>query len=317
MENNRFINSEKKPLVKLYRYFSNIEYALKEIESGEIFLTYSHTFNDPFDCRIVNDGYTFNKNFSGDKEYVMFFVNGILLHCQEFIELFFADYDFDTMESEFKESVKDVTEITVLDYVAFVYKYANIKQSFDDFWDLLKDAYIKSEPLVSIPKKIACFSEINNSILMWSYYANKHTGICLEYTPTELNLENEEEKLIFESLQKVFYSENQYNQNKYFTSGADIYDIFFNKAQCWAHEQEWRIVLENDEDTLKIPCLTGIYLGVNFRNTYASLLKDNYFVKVIKSAIKHNPRIPVYEAKLNGEKYQIDFDVLLSPEKLP
>jgi len=54
-----FINSDKKPVVKLYRYFSNIKYALQEIQSGEIYLTLSDSFNDPFDCKIVNDGSVF------------------------------------------------------------------------------------------------------------------------------------------------------------------------------------------------------------------------------------------------------------------
>ena len=42
-----FINSDKKPVVKLYRYFSNIKYALQEIKSAEIYLTLSDSFNDP------------------------------------------------------------------------------------------------------------------------------------------------------------------------------------------------------------------------------------------------------------------------------
>lgn len=319
MENTTYIKGKKKPLVKLYRYFSNIDYALSEIESGEIFLTFSHAFNDPFDCRITNDGSVLFANQRGYIKEIRTFINKILLECPEFIESFFLHYDFEKMESDFLNSLNGKRKIYPFDYLSFIHKYSNREDSFDEFMNMLKESFIKKQPVLSISKKVACFSEVNDSILMWSYYANKHTGICLEYTPSELLLGNDNEQNIFQALQKVFYSENQYNQSRYFNSEDDIYDVFFNKAQCWAHEQEWRIVLNENVKTLAFPCLTGIYLGANFRSTYRerSPFEDCYFKKVIKSAIHHTPRIPVYEAKLNNAKYQIDFETILPIEHFP
>lgn len=317
MKEAKFINSEKKPLIKLYRYFGNVEYALKEIESGEIFLTFSDSFNDPFDCRISNDGYSLVSNQRGFVKQVMAFGNKILLGCPEFIKSFFLEYDFDKMESEFLSSLNGKRKIKSFDYLSFVHKYSNREDSFDEFLKLLEASFIEKQPMLSLSKRVACFSEVNHSILMWSYYAQKHSGVCLEYTPTELSLENDDEKALFNGLQKVFYSENQYNKSKYFASESDVYDVFFSKAQCWAHEQEWRIVLDNNIKKIKFPCLTGIYLGANFRNTYASLSNDDYFIKTIRSAINHTPRLTVYEGKLNADKYQIDFEKILSPEDFP
>lgn len=312
----KFINSDKKPLVKLYRYFSNIDYALKEITSGEIYLTLSDSFNDPFDCKISNDGSSLLANQKGKVKFILHYVDKILLECHEFITSFFLEYDFDAMQKEFIDSIDNKKEITPFEYLYFIHTYSKRKDSFDEFIELLKLSYIKKQPLVSVCKRVACFSEVNDSILMWSYYADKHKGVCLEYTPTELDLEKEEEKQLFDSLQKVFYSETQYNQTKYFSSPKDINNVFFNKAQCWAHEQEWRIVLENNKRKIKFPCLTGIYLGANFRKEYATLSSDNNFTKVISCACKPNNKLTVYEAKLNNEKYQLDFKEIIPPDFL-
>lgn len=309
-----FINSDKKPVVKLYRYFSNIKYALQEIQSGEIYLTLSDSFNDPFDCKIVNDGSVFLANQKGKVKLILSFTNKILLKCKDFIESFFLEYDFDVMENAFIDSLNGKMETTPFDYLNFVHNYCNRKDTFKNFIERLKESYIQNQPIVSVCKRVACFSEVNNSILMWSYYANKHKGICLEYTPTELDLEDEYQLSLFNGLQKVFYSENQYNQSKFFYSMDDINNVFFNKAQCWAHEQEWRLVLSKNRKKIKFPCLTGIYLGANFRNEYVTLSNDNYFIKVIKCACKPDNKLSVFEAKLNNKKYQIDFEEIISPK---
>ena len=311
-----FINSDKKPVVKLYRYFSNIKYALQEIQSGEIYLTLSDSFNDPFDCKISNDGSVLLANQKGRVKIIVSFVNNILLKCKDFIESFFQEYDFDAMEKSFLNNLSGRLETTPFEYLHFIHTYSNRKDIFENFIEVLKESFIQNQPIVSVCKRVACFSEINNSILMWSYYANKHKGICLEYTPTELDLEDEYQRNLFNGLQKVFYSENQYNQNKYFYSIDDINDVFFNKAQCWAHEQEWRLVLSKNRKKIKFPCLTGIYLGANFRKEYATLSSDNNFIKVISCACKLNNKLTVYEAKLNNEKYQLDFEKIIIPDFL-
>ena len=316
MKNIKFINCNKKPVVKLYRYFSNVKYALKEIETGEIYLTLSDSFNDPFDCRLVNDGSLLVINQEGPIQMVMDFVDGILLKCDTFLLDFFQEYDFDKMQSDFLKSVHIKKTITPFDYLSFIHAYSNRKDKFEDFLEILKTSFIQKQPILSVARRIACFSEVNNSILMWSYYANKHKGVCLEYTPTELNLENENERRLFNGLQKVFYSENQYNQMHYFSYSGDNNDVFFNKAQCWAHEQEWRLVLADNKKKIKFPCLTGIYLGVNFRKEYSSLKTDDYFMKVINCVCKPNNKLTLYEAKLDGEKYQINFEKIVIPEFL-
>ena len=175
-----------------------------------------------------------------------------------------------------------------------------------NFFKLLKDSYIKRNPVISIGKRVACFSEVNDSILMWAYYADGHKGVCLEYTPSELDLDNPEYEAIFNGLRKVYYSETQYNKMDFIHSENDVNSLFFNKALCWAHEQEWRLVLEKNIKKVNFPCLTGVYLGANFRETHGSVSGD--VVNLIGAVIKKDKEIPIFEAKLDNDRYRLNFE---------
>ena len=107
-----------------------------------------------------------------------------------------------------------------------------------------------------------CFSEVATSLLMWSYYASSHAGLCLEY-----NLTTQEAigNKAVDNLTKVNYCDNFPHS---FLNG----DFFFYKSREWAHEQEWRLVIDNKEPLTKkpfgkyidFPFASAIYLGVNF-----------------------------------------------------
>lgn len=94
-----------------------------------------------------------------------------------------------------------------------------------------------------------CFSETNNDFLMWSHYASKHSGICLEYTlhnenlfPYKLtgrrNFDEEkyreriskweiDETIFWEELYKVEYKDEQSHIN--FFEFAPVFD---NEHDC-------------------------------------------------------------------------------------
>ena len=58
---------------------------------------------------------------------------------------------------------------------------------------MIKNALIKAEKFIldkqpnsmenigKIGTIVSCFSEVNDSIVIWSHYANNHKGFCLEY----------------------------------------------------------------------------------------------------------------------------------------
>lgn len=146
---------------------------------------------------------------------------------------------------------------------------------------------------------VACFSEIKDNFLMWSHYASRHRGICLEF--------NFQKKTAGEYLLPIGVGEYSYDEKvnivKYAdkpssTSFFDFLPVFANefdidlrhlskswwhqfatkleqsylfKLNHWEHEKEWRIVrvsFQEDnfpEDRLikyNIDSLSGIIFGM-------------------------------------------------------
>ena len=110
------INAEKYPNIKLYRYFGNVDYAIKAISEDALYFSMSDTFNDPFDCKVVNDGLVFEANEKDYVKYVLQFADGILLHCNDFVIHFFQKYDFNQMQLEFLKSVGERRKITPFEF---------------------------------------------------------------------------------------------------------------------------------------------------------------------------------------------------------
>lgn len=91
-----------------------------------------------------------------------------------------------------------------------------------------------------------CFSETNNNFLMWSHYASKHSGICLEFTtekyglfPFKIDIKGEQRKyfkdkeidddeiILPERMSKVLYT-NDRPQINFF----DFAPVFENEHDC-------------------------------------------------------------------------------------
>lgn len=301
-----FIKSKHRPTMKLYRYFSNIEYAIEEILSGTIYCPLSDTFNDIFDCRVTNDISILDKDIEGEVSSIIKYVDDIWFDCEDLEYEFFAcGYSYDKMQEEFSKKLSDRLRIKPSEYLRFIHDFSERKDEYSNFYNILRTSYLNKHPVISLCKRVACFSEVNDSILMWSYYANKHKGVCLEYDPTLLDNGIEENQNLLNAIQKVQYSETQYNNPKYFRSADDINNVFFTKALCWTHEQEWRFVLNDDIERIKFPCLTGAYMGARFSQEYNNTEKEKIYNKFFRSCIKRN--IPIYDAFQDSEKYKINF----------
>lgn len=92
----------------------------------------------------------------------------------------------------------------------------------------------------------SCFSEDYKSILMWSHYANSHTGFCIEYDFLK------PPQIIINSLFPILYNDFRPNitheilkyiknhQNDEF--GNILFFTYLNKAEVWSYEKEWRII---------------------------------------------------------------------------
>ena len=301
-----FINNNRKPL-KLYKYYGKIEYAIEAIKKKQIYFSMSDSFNDIFDSNISNTGALLNADVEELPAIVIPIINKILHGCSDFfLEMYDNSKSFDDLAIATEQTFDESQRIKPSDYLKFVYSYAKLSCGYEDFFNTIKSSYIKTQPIVSLGKRVSCFSEINDSLLLWSYYADKHAGVCLEYDTQVLKNISPYGEKVYCALQKVNYSETQYNNPYLMSSVDDLDSVLFNKALCWSHEQEWRLVLYENIEWLDFPCLTGVYLGTRFRSKHT-----DEFPNLLK-ACKVDGSVGIYEAYPDSKEYKVNFKTLLA-----
>jgi hypothetical protein len=144
---------------------------------------------------------------------------------------------------------------------------------------------------------ISCFSEKNDDLLLWSHYANKHTGFCLGFDtsfdpfPAARRVNYLPDFPSFDPLQ-VFIQRNE-------EAALESLDkMFLTKAPCWVYEGEWRIFNSQTERQrpYKRECLTAVYFGLKMN-------QDDKFE--IMDILKSFPTIRYYEMFKSDAKFQL------------
>lgn len=120
----------------------------------------------------------------------------------------------------------------------------------DPFEAILSDSSGKSK------YKMSCFCEEWDSILMWSYYANKHKGVCLEFDVSKLDKSYN----LFEKLRPVHYSLTRPPISD--SVPEDRARCLLTKAAVWGHEHEWRLILSTTQEWLSFDCISAVYFGL-------------------------------------------------------
>lgn len=157
---------------------------------------------------------------------------------------------------------------------------------------------------------IECFTQSPTDVLMWSYYADKHKGICVEYDFSKM----------FSSLSNaflfpVYYSENRplLNLEKLYDpvtkqiSNERIIEVFPNlmwswitKSSEWEREKEWRLISfpikDETERSVKLPIISRIITGINITD-------ENY---KIAADIASDKKIPIHRTRLKNDQYTIE-----------
>lgn len=164
--------------------------------------------------------------------------------------------------------------------------------------------------------RVACLSERMDSPLMWSHYANKHFGFCLEYDFTHTMLKNYPDlDTVKIMLLPVIYSEKRPLLSQALTDPAllDSYlkgetvpnslteDIMYGllfKSADWSYEKEWRIIgINMKESVMKLPSARKLFLGANMEEP----------IKERLLAIARKKHVPVYQMYLSPDKYRFEY----------
>jgi len=148
--------------------------------------------------------------------------------------------------------------------------------------------------------KVACFSEQNDSIPMWTHYADEHKGICIEY-----DFANEDRGEIRAFLSPVLYSNEVYKVNVFedFTT-TRLIRALLTKSIYWEYEAEWRLTIMKKRnrvfpETIAAPIPKAIYFGTRFNQN-----NDKEIVAQLMQVIK-GMNIPFHEMVKHPTEYRL------------
>lgn len=156
--------------------------------------------------------------------------------------------------------------------------------------------------------KVVCLSEVYDSILMWSHYAQNHTGFCIEY-------DFEENNMFYKRLYPVKYTKDRCAISKADMSNSNthwIYKTICSKSDVWSYEKEWRIVTANFEK-MGLKNLEGKYvfdLKTNIKAFYlGAKIAENFKKEIIEFGQKNN--IHVYQMVLSPNAYDLEAEKII------
>lgn len=143
--------------------------------------------------------------------------------------------------------------------------------------------------------KIVCFSEVKDSLLMWSHYADMHKGYVIEIDTEKFKKDILEKYHFF----KVIYDEKPitlYDMEK----SRDKQTFLLFKSLEWAYEKEWRYI-HYEKNFLDVSeYISAIYLGSRFD------IKRYYFEFCAIQKHCQEKGIKLYQMKINDKYYKLD-----------
>ena len=181
-----------------------------------------------------------------------------------------------------------------------------------------------------------CFSETNQSNIMWSHYADEYRGICIEY---DFNMIKQNDDILSHFF-PVVYCENRHinvdieellEEKKIFAIDVfhdgtaenlawltDLNSLFLIKGEEWSYEKEWRLLYDKytlykeykDITNYNIPFeyATGVYLGYRTPKMVKKHIWEITERINVKRKEKCKQGIDVYISKFNDRKFKIEFE---------
>ncbi len=250
-----------KPLL-IYKYENAGEYSLLNLKNSTIYFNSPTNFNDPYDC-----SFGFNIEDISDEEIEIF--RSTIIHQG-------------IIQTDGKEQFLNAT-------------LQEIRNS------IIKSAKTAIETQMNIILKtngIACFTEVNDNLLMWSHYAKSSKGFCLEFDTSFKP---------FHQLKKVKYMPNlptfdAIKIQNYDESLFEVSKLWLTKSIHWKYEEEWRIIGNTANTWFKYDpnALKSIYFGPLIEKAYREIIC--LVVQV------QNPNVKFYQGKISPNQFKMEFE---------
>lgn len=186
----------------LFKFRAINEFSIDNLKNDTAWFSKATEFNDPYDS-----GLTINKEMVHYKKIKA-----------DFLKAFSVKFNV-----EFEEIAKICSCLSLDDSITVLMKTLDasdsqaesIRKEVDRIKNGTSDIYDKFISDISLEYQqrifVSCFSEKDDSMLMWSHYARNHTGMCIEYDFAALDFKN---KLVWD-LHPVKYIYDLLDINEY------------------------------------------------------------------------------------------------------
>ncbi len=221
------------------------------------------TFNDPYDCDfLLEDGFL---NSSAARSML---IELLAERCAITSEEKISIRNSDNLEKTLKEVL-----------------WKHFRARSRGLTKKLMETSISTIQRVKELLRVACFSEINDSILMWSHYADNHKGFCIEYDLSDWDCSDHLKPVQY--VNERHYIRSNFADNLSPNAGREIMDAALFKSAEWSYEKEWRLVMSAVEIIKPkfkgtIPALfledfiTAVYIGTKAEEKYCAKICEHY-----------------------------------------
>lgn len=185
----------------------------------------------------------------------------------------------------------------------FTYKYRQdsyvkrIKTIHDYYEKLIKKFYV------------CCFSEVDDSLLMWGHYTRNHTGVVISFKTAVdyFGYDFRDIKYTNDRIQVPSY----FGLEKSDPLVTDNWqrDLLTSKAECWSYEKEWRCIKQTD-DLLKDKDGTHLLIDRNsvLKIVFGCRILEQNKQELLKLIKEGWPDVRIVEAWPHDFQYSIKFN---------
>lgn len=263
-----------------FKYRSLSENTLDNLSKNYIWCAEISSLNDPFECSLQFDNDECLRHYFSDKK---------------FHEFFKEQFRQELTQKEIKELTNSKTPYSTYDEICRN-KNIILSMSPEQQLERIQQRWDQIIEESNQDIKICSFSANNDSLLLWSHYADEHKGICIEYDLTK-------DDKIRPFLQPIVYSD------KIFKIGLleELHLLrkigsTLIKSKDWEYESEWRYTpfRQGPEflNKISVDNPIAVYLGTRFHQNKAELKEQ------LLSVLRER-KIPVYQMKKHPTEYKL------------
>lgn len=247
----------------LYKYYRVNSYGLASLRDDSVWICSPEAYNDPYDClfRIAEADVVTAAKQGLLTQFVRIFKLKELLS----VETIKAARSCDDPLARLVEAIPPGCAFAPGSDPARMAQFVSIRvpQMVQDTVNFIRQ--------VRDATKVCSFTERNDSIIMWSHYAENHKGFCVEYDISQLPVQHQLRRSVF----PVVYSARLFDLTRWsaklMRSGRKQFNpalvllAMMHKYRDWKYEREWRFILTEPrlsvDRSLSVPTPSRLFLG--------------------------------------------------------